>query len=228
MIVAVSGMARESRLIAHPRVVPVVGGGDIDALESRIDAAVAQGGRRILSIGICGALCPELRVGDIVIASEIVTADAIYPADASWTRELTERVPSAIVASMAGVDRVSANSAQKAGLRASTNAKTVDLESHVAARAALMHGLPFAALRIVSDGAQRDLPHAAQVAMHPSGGVNLPAVLRSVARAPLQVLPLIRTAWEAEIAFSVLLRCCSVLHAGFARANLGELALDMT
>ena len=43
----------------------------------------------------------------------------------------------------------------------------------------------------------------------------------------LQILPLIRIAWEAEIAFAALLRCCGVLHTGFARANLGELALDV-
>jgi hopanoid-associated phosphorylase len=227
MIIAVTGMAREARLIAHRNVLPVVGGGDADMLESRIKAAVARGGRRILSVGICGALCPELRVGDVVIASEIVTPDAVYSTNASWTRELAARIPHAVVASMTGIDFVSADRAGKADLRAITEARTVDMESHVAARAALAHGLPFAALRVVSDGAHRSLPHAAQIALHPSGGVDLPAVLRSLLRAPLQVLPLIRTAWEAEIAFAALLRCCSVLHAGFARVNLGELALDV-
>ena len=100
------------------------------------------------------------------------------------------------------------------------------MESHIAARAALVHGLPFAALRVVSDDAQRTLPPAAQVAMHPSGGINMPAVLGSVLRAPMQVLPLIRTAWEAEIAFAKLLLCCGTLRAGFARSNFGALSLD--
>jgi len=227
MIIAVTGMAREARLIAHHNVLSVIGGGDADGLRSRIDAAVAKGGRRILSIGICGALCPELRVGDVLIASEIITADAVYSANASWMRELAARFPTAIVATMAGVGSVSGDRHGKAELRAATQAGAVDMESHVAARAAMAHGLPFAALRVVSDDAHRNLPHAAQVALHPSGGVNLPAVLRSVLRAPLQILPLMRTAWEAEIAFAALLRCCGVLHAGIARANLGELALDM-
>src|SRR5438067_12448671 len=100
MIVAVTGLAREARLIAHRDVLPVVGGGDAEILEKRIDAAVAKGGRRILSIGICGALCPDLRVGDVVIASEIVTAGALYPTHLSWTRELAARVPIAGIASM--------------------------------------------------------------------------------------------------------------------------------
>jgi adenosylhomocysteine nucleosidase len=227
MIIAVTGMAREARLVAHPGVLPVVGGGDAAMLEKRIDAAVANGGRRILSIGIGGALCPDLRVGDVVIASEIVTPDGVCPTSVSWTRELAARMPRAVVASMAGVDLMAADREGKAGLRVSTNATTVDMESHVAARAALAHGLPFAALRVVSDGAHRSLPHAAQVALQRSGGVDMPAVLRSVLRAPLQILPLIRTAWEAEIAFAALLRCCGMLHAGFARTNIGELALDV-
>jgi hopanoid-associated phosphorylase len=227
MIIAVTGMAREARLVAHRNVIPVVGGGDAELLEQRIDAAIAKGGRRILSIGICGALCPDLHVGDVVIASEIVTAHNIYPSNPSWIRELATRLPSAVVASMAGVDMVSADREGKADLRASTNAKTVDMESHVAARAAAAHGLPFAALRVVSDGAHRNLPHAAQIALHPSGGVDMPAVLRSVLRAPLQIVPLIRTAWEAEIAFAALLRCCGMLHAGLTRANLRDLALDV-
>jgi len=227
MIVAVTGMAREARLISHRGVIPVVGGGDAELLEKRIDAAIARGGRRILSVGICGALCPILRVGDVVIASEIITPDAVYPTHVPWTRELAARLPEALIAPIAGVDLASADRDGKAELRASSKASAVDMESHVAARAATTHGLPFAALRIVSDGAHRSLPHAAQVALHPSGGVDMPAVLRSVLRAPLQILPLIRTAWEAEIAFAALLRCCGVLHAGFARANLGELVLDV-
>src|SRR2546423_2922092 len=214
MIIAVTGMAREARLIAHPEVLPVVGGGDAAMLEKRIDAAVAKGGRRILSIGICGALCADLRVGDVVIASEIVTPDGIYPVTASWMRELASRLPEAVVAPMTAGDLVSAYRADKANLHESTKARTVDMESHVAARAALAHGLPFAALRVPSDGAQGSLPHAAQAALHPSGGVDMPAVLRSVLRAPLHILPLIRIAWAAEIALAVLLRCCGVLHTG--------------
>jgi adenosylhomocysteine nucleosidase len=227
MIIAVTGMAREARLIAHRDILPVVGGGAVAILENRIEAAIAKGGRRILSVGICGALCPELHVGDVVIAPEIISGDRVYPANELWTRELAARLPNAIVAPIAGIDLVSADSEGKALLRTSTKASAVDMESHVAARIAAARGLPFAALRVVSDGARRNLPHAAQIALNPSGYVDLPAVLRSVLRAPLQILPLIRTAWEAEIAFAALLRCCGMLHAGIARANLGELALDV-
>ena len=227
MIIAVTGMTREARLIAHPRLMPVIGGGDAARLEERIADMIVKGGRRILSIGICGALCPGLKIGDVVIASEVVAADGLYPTSAPWTRELAMRVPHAVVASVAGVDQVSGDCDGKADLRATTKARVVDMESHVAARAAVAHGLPFAAVRVVSDGAHRTLPHAAQVAFHPSGGVDVRAMVHSILRAPRQILPLIRTAWEAEIAFAALFRCCGMLHGGFARSNFGELALDV-
>jgi hypothetical protein len=139
---------------------------------------------------------------------------------------LAGRLPHAVVASIAGVDHVSADREDKARLRSATGAAAVDMESHIAARAAKSHGLPFAALRIVSDGAQRTLPAAARIALHPSGGIDLSAVLRSIIRAPAQILPLMRTAWEAEIAFAKLLFCCGTLNTGFARTNLGEISLD--
>src|SRR5437660_9751552 len=124
MIVAVTGMAREARLVDHRDVLPVVGGGDADLLEKRIDAAIAKGGRRILSIGICGALCPELRVGDVVIASEIVMTERIYPVSASWMRELAARLPEAVVAPMTAGNLVSAHREEKADLHESTKART--------------------------------------------------------------------------------------------------------
>jgi len=61
----------------------------------------------------------------------------------------------------------------KAKLYAATRASAADMESHVAARAARSRGLPFAALRVVSDAADRTLPPAACVALNPSGGIDL-------------------------------------------------------
>ncbi len=83
MIIAVTGLAREARLIAGPNLSPVIGGGDARALEQRLGAALAGGARRILSIGICGALSPDLRVGDALIASEVITAREYFTTNVS-------------------------------------------------------------------------------------------------------------------------------------------------
>jgi hopanoid-associated phosphorylase len=226
MIVAVTGLAREARLIAGPEIRPVVGGGDVVSLERRLSEQVAGGARRILSVGICGALAPHLRVGDTIIASEIVDEDGIHPTHGAWSRALASQLPEAVLAPLAGMDEISADRESKARLRDRTRASAVDTESHIAARVARKHGLPFAALRIVSDAAHRTLPVAARVAMRPSGRIDIGAVARSLARAPRQLPALVRTAWEAELAFAALFRCRHAIRGEFGVAEAGQFALD--
>jgi adenosylhomocysteine nucleosidase len=63
--------------------------------------------------------------------------------------------------------------------------------------------------------------------MTKSGGVDILAVLRSLAAQPAQIPALIRTAWEAEKAFRALERCRHVLDPRFIPTPLGELSLDL-
>lgn len=227
MIVAVTGLAREARLIANPRIVPVIGGGDGPSLDRRLAAELARGVRRILSIGICGALSPELRVGDVIVASEVIDGSESIPTHGPWTHELATRVPGAVMAPLAGIDSPAGHRDDKKRLHAATRASAADMESHIAARAARSRGLPFAVLRVVSDAAHRTLPPAACVALKASGAIDLGGVLRSIVRAPQQIPALLRTAWEAEIAFAALFRCRHLLVGDIGSANLGQLALDM-
>ena len=102
------------------------------------------------------------------------------------------------------------------------------MESHIVARVALAHGLPFAAIRVVADPAERQLPPAATVGMRSDGRVDLPAVLMSLARDPRQLPSLIRTALDARAAFAGLLRGRQLLgvHYGIG-VDLGDPLLDM-
>jgi adenosylhomocysteine nucleosidase len=224
MIVAVTGLAREARIVGGPGIVTIVGGGD--ALQRRLTCDLPKQARRILSIGICGALSPKLRVGDVILASDVVTPSQSISTDEGWTNALAERLPNVVVAPIAGIDTIAPDSQTKAILRNATHAAAVDMESHIAARAAQLHGLPFAALRVVSDAAHRSLPPAACVPLLPDGRVDVSAVMWSLLGAPWQIPALIRTAWEAERAFAALLRCRRVLG-GFGVVDFGQLALDM-
>lgn len=227
MIVAVTGLAREARLVSRPDSFTVVGGGNSHALRSRIHDAIEAGARRVLSIGICGALSPALKVGDCIVATEVVTDEERLATHDRWTNELLASLPDALPAALAGIDTILGSSEDKKQLHARTRAAVVDMESHIAAKAARELGLPFAAVRVVSDSSHQTLPPAALVGMSQSGGVDIAAVLRSLAKRPGQIPALIRTAWEAEKAFRVLFSCRHVLDSGLARANLGELSLDM-
>ena len=55
---------------------------------------------------------------------------------------------------------------------------------HIAARVAARHDLPFAIIRVISDGADHALPPAALVGMRPDGGIGARRGARLAARQP--------------------------------------------
>ena len=207
-ILAVCGLQRERRILSNPGVEVAVGAGDLDRL--------AVGKQGVISIGIAGALAPGLRPGTWVVAAAVHDGNDLLPTDPDWTARLIARLSAAERGMLLGLDAIAATAEQKAGLHRDSGAIAVDMESHLAARVAHRHGLPFVAARVISDGAQRTLPKAARVGMRLDGGVDLPAVLGSVLAQPWQLPALMRTAWEAERAFGSLLRGHRMLGPGLA------------
>ena len=65
--------------------------------------------------------------------------------------------------------------------------------SAIAAAYAAESGLPFAALRVISDPASRALPALAMAAIKPNGDIDLRKVLSGVARNPLTLRALVST-----------------------------------
>jgi adenosylhomocysteine nucleosidase len=82
----------------------------------------------IVSTGFCGALDPELRVGDVV-RGDVVS-----------------------------VDRVAVTLEEKRALRDTTGAAAVDMESGAIAKKAAEWGVPFHCVRAVSDTAEENMP----------------------------------------------------------------------
>jgi hypothetical protein len=95
-------------------------------------------------------------------------------------------------------------------------------------RVAGRHRLPFVALRVVCDPADRSLPPATYVGMKPDGAMDVIAVLRSLFSHPGQLPALIGVAFNAERAFAALLRGRRRLGPGLGFPDLGELALDVS
>jgi adenosylhomocysteine nucleosidase len=226
MILAVTGLERERRLLAGPGVEAIAGGGDHARLEAVLDrlAASMDG---IISIGIAGGLAPGLPVGRWVVASAVHDGRQARPTDPDWSAWLASRLPQAERGLVLGVDAVVALAAQKAELHRTSGALAVDMESHVAARIAVRHRLPFVAARVISDAAHRTLPPAARVGMRRDGRVDLPAVLRSLFAKPGQLPALIRTGLEAERGFRALLGGHRRLGAGLGGPDVGKLPRDM-
>jgi hopanoid-associated phosphorylase len=227
-IIAVTGLIREARILAGGDVIAIAGGGDAARLEREI-AAAAPGAKGLISIGLGGALTEGLKPGDWVVGDVVIHDDDRFAADEAWTARLMQALPGALRGSIAGSDVIVADAAAKAARRAASGALAVDMESHIAARAAKHHGLPFAAARTISDAADRALPAAAQAGMRSDGGMDVLAVLAALGRDPRELPALIRTGLEAETAFRALLRGRQLLGPTLMGpgSDLGELLLHV-
>ena len=204
MILAATGLQRERRIVAGPDIEAIASGGDPVRLEAVLDRLVGSASG-IISIGIAGGLAPGLPVGQWVVADAVLVDGESLPTDPAWTSRLAARLPEAARGVLLGVNAMVAEATQKASLHSTTGAVAVDMESHIVARVARRHRLPFAAARVISDAAHHNLPPAVLVGMKSDGGMNLPAVLRSLLANPGQLPALIRTGLEAERGFRALL-----------------------
>jgi hopanoid-associated phosphorylase len=222
-ILAVTGLAKEAEIVGVADVVAVAGGGDAVSLADKLNALHGDI-RGVISIGLAGALSPHLKVGDVVIADQVLTGAEAWDCHETWRvrlmSRLTSKVSGAHQGQLFGSDVIIENPETKAGLHTTTGALAVDMESQVAARFAKTRNLPLAGLRVISDDASHVLPPAALVAMKPDGGIALGRVLGSLLRKPGQVPALIRTARASNRAFAELLRCRDLLGVGLSGADL--------
>jgi adenosylhomocysteine nucleosidase len=218
----------EARIVAGPRVLTVSGTGDALVLERALKAAVAKQASAIISFGVAGGLVPGLAAGSKLVARAIITEDgARYYSDPAWSRRLADALGGATIGDIAGVDAPVAGCAEKRALHSKTGAHAADTESHVAARIAAAYGLPFAAFRVVADPADRQLPHAALVAVKPDGSIALGAIAGSILRDPLQVPQLLRIALDARAAFAALFRGRKVIAGTLGFSDFHEFLLDL-
>jgi adenosylhomocysteine nucleosidase len=208
-VLAVVGMTREAKILTGERV--VIGGGDLAGLTGRLEDELRGGVAGVVSFGLCGALDPALKVGDLVIAEAVADDADSYSADAEWVARMAALLPEAVVGRFARAEQPVATASDKADLRQRTGAIAVDLESFPVAKLALWFGVPFAVIRAVSDSADRALPPAAQVGLGADGRPAIGPVFASLRSNPWQIGSLIRTALEAEDGFHALERARQVL-----------------
>ncbi len=181
--------------------------------------------RGVISFGVAGGLDPMLRSGDIVVATEVLAGDVRWVAGLSLSDQLLAKLTSdrrrVVRGCLAGVEEVVLGQSCKAALHSETGAAAVDMESHIAAAYAAEAGLPFAALRVISDPATRALPALARAAIKPNGRIDLATVLRGIARNPRTLRALVSTGIDFNRALRSLRGC-----RGFLLGSEGLLAAD--
>ena len=131
------------------------------------DRLVASGARWVISAGFAGALNEDLKVGDVIIADTVLTegSDPI-----GCSRGLLEAVPpsgtlgySIYTGKLLTVDHIVSTASEKSHIRARTQAHAIDMESHAAAETCRRRGIPFLAIRSITDMAHEDLPSSVEI-----------------------------------------------------------------
>lgn len=214
-VLIVTGLKQEARIAAGPGLTVICSSSNPTQLREMMTSFDPRSIRGIVSFGVAGGLNPALKSGDIVIASQIVTANRRWSTEASLTEDLValpmKRGRSIVSGVLAGVEAVVLGQVGKEALRATTGADAVDMESHIAARYAEYNGLPFAAVRVISDPSHRALPQITMNAIKPNGKVDVWKVMRGVARNPRTIPHLISTGRDFNRALRSLRGCRSAL-----------------
>jgi adenosylhomocysteine nucleosidase len=225
-VLAVTGFAHEARLTAAPGVTAIWAGGDPDRLRSILDARMQPDCRAVVSIGIAGGLDPKLAPGDVIVATGVAAPNGRYEASRGLAFRLAARLAGhtnlVVLADLAGVDAAVISPEAKLALRHATGASAVDMESHVAAHFAAAHRLPFTAVRVVCDPADRTLPHLAANVLRSDGEIDLLGLLGGLVRRPMHIAVLARLACDFVQGCRALRLCRDLLGLGFGVPAFGE------
>lgn len=225
-VLIVTGLVQEAKIAAGPGMTVICSSSDPVQLRSLLADFDPMTIRGVISFGVAGGLDPDLKSGAVVVATEVVAGNSRWSASEVLSDELIAGAgvgrQKVFRGGLVGVEKVVTGQAGKAALRSEFGAAAVDMESHIAAEFAAMAGLPFAALRVVSDPAHRALPEIATTAIKPNGDVDLRKVLRGIARNPLVIRALVSTGRDFNRALRSLRDCRSYLlgHTNLVSADV--------
>lgn len=156
--------------------------------------------KAIISFGLCGGLAPEAQIGQAFIYDRVVTPTTMYPANIAWRKRLFAATRYYERGCWSTGDFNTANDEQQRAdlFNKSGGCWIIDDETYAVARFAAERGISWIGLRVVSDGAEDNLPPAVLNALNPDGTDNIWNVLESVVSDPAQIPALIKTATEAN------------------------------
>ena len=138
----------------EPVVLAIAGAGAENSFRVARELAENFPLRGLATLGFAGALVPGLRAGDIILGDHVLdeaTGERFDCQSDLFPVRFTRR------GSLLSVDGVVSSAAQKLRLGEQWGALAVDMESAGVARAAALAGLPFGALKSITDSAEESL-----------------------------------------------------------------------
>lgn len=161
----------------HARpVIALANGAGVKRSEAAADAV--PNAAAFVSLGFCGALDPALRLGDVVLSTSVTEFTG---------RKYEALIPAGCIVATGGVytsDRIAGSVREKEELR-KTGASVVEMEASGVARASERFGVPFYAVRVVSDTADAGFRLDFNKALLPDGRFSVPRLLMDAMRSPV-------------------------------------------
>ncbi len=151
----------------------------------------------VIVVGFAGGLVGSVGIGSIVVAENVSDAvtRADYRPDARLLCEAREiQMASAPVhfGGLVTIASVLVSAADKRKFATGTRAIAVDMESAGAAAAATEFGIPWLAVRVITDGLDDDLPLDFNALANADGSVDRSRIISEVLRHPSKIPGLIR------------------------------------
>jgi nucleoside phosphorylase len=183
------------RRCPHARVV-VIGAGPIQAADSISMAVAGKRPAAVVIAGFAGALSNDLKVGDIVVATEVVyvKSGAVFTPTYLSCGKGNFRSGRLLT-----VDGIVGQPSEKRALAKCHDAIAVDMESAVVGRVCEAQGIPWAAVRVISDSVDTEMsPELIDVLS--SGEVSIRRTLGTVIRKPSLLVEFRRLARDTRSA----------------------------
>ncbi|MBK1665422.1 purine phosphorylase [Rhodospirillum rubrum] len=202
----VTGLALEAALVpakASPRLIPLCAGPGPAAAARASWRLMERGCSVLVSFGTAGGLDPALPPGTLIIPEEIrlIGDQPPLPVDSTLRRRLIAACELAGLpvhaGPLVGSDLPLLSPADKARVAQLSGAAAVDMESHRVAEIALDAGLPFLAVRVIADPADRSVPRWAMKGINEKGATVVAPILLALAVAPWRLPALITLARSA-------------------------------
>lgn len=185
---------------------------------------LSKGATGLLSWGFAAALDQGTNAGNMILPKRVIgAAGESYPVTVEWHRRLHQALSAEfpvatepLLESAMIVNR----SEVKRELARRTQAIATDMESGAQARLAAARGVPFVAVRVISDTASTRIPQSVTAALDPSGMVSIRKCLTRAVLSPSDGIAMVRLGVQFHAARSNLTRASALaLEASSAYLN---------
>jgi len=136
----------------------------------------------VVSTGFCGALDPNLKVGDVFVATSIQIGGELVPVP---TPQCTR---AHVTGTLVSIDRVAQTTEEKRDL-CSAGAQTVEMEAAGVLSRVREWGMPFYCIRSVTDLANESFHIDFNAARTPDGRFSTPRILAAAIASPITIAP---------------------------------------